>query len=153
MNAVLRDLGDRSKQFKQFNPMRGLNFDLWLLHPMLRACLLSLSKDLKSNDAKDRLAAGLRERLNNSLIFLMKEKADYSQERSKRQGDKTFCSSSSELVQLVDTYQEVKYESRTSVKWNAFLLQFVMLKHNSPGEFDTVFPETVMELNDILVRK
>lgn len=84
MNAVLRDLGDRSKQFKQFNPMRGLNFDLWLLHPMLRVCLLSLSKDLKSNDAKDRLAAGLRERLNNSLIFLMKEKADYSQERSKR---------------------------------------------------------------------
>lgn len=47
----------------------------------------------------------------------------------------------------------MKYESRTSVKWNAFLLQFVMLKHNSPGEFDTVFPETVMELNDILVRK
>ena len=40
---------------------------------MLRACLLSLNKDLKSNDAKDRLAAGLRERLNNSLIFLMKE--------------------------------------------------------------------------------
>lgn len=41
--------------------MRGLYFDLWLLHPMLRACLLSLNKDLKSNDAKDRLAAGLRE--------------------------------------------------------------------------------------------
>lgn len=132
-------------------------FDLWLLHPMLRACLLSLNKDLKSNDAKDRLAAGLRENPKQFTDIFYERKSRLLTEEikeacKKKQGDKTFCSSSSELVQLVDTYQEVKYESRTSVKWNAFL-QFAMLKHNSPGEFDTVFPETVMELNDILVRK
>lgn len=126
--------------------MRGLYFDLWLLHPMLRACLLSLNKDLKSNDAKDRLAAGLRENTKQFTDIFYERKSRLLTEEikeacKKKQGDKTFCSSSSELVQLVDTYQEVKYESRTSVKWNAFLLQFAMLKHNSPGEFDTVFPE------------
>ena len=126
--------------------MRGLYFDLWLLHPMLRACILSLNKDLKSNDAKDRLAAELRENPKQFTDIFYERKSRLLTEEikeacKKKQGDKTFCSSSSELVQLVDTYQEVKYESRTSVKWNAFLLQFAMLKHNSPGEFDTVFPE------------
>lgn len=113
---------------------------------MLRACLLSLNKDLKSNDAKDRLAAGLWENPKQFTDIFYERKSRLLTEEikeacKKKQGDKTFCSSSSELVQLVDTYQEVKYESRTSVKWNAFLLQFAMLKHNSPGEFDTVFPE------------
>ena len=113
---------------------------------MLRACLLSLNKDLKSNDAKDRLAAGPRENPKQFTDIFYERKSRLLTEEikeacKKKQGDKTFCSSSSELVQLVDTYQEVKYESRTSVIWNAFLLQFAMLKHNSPGEFDTVFPE------------
>ncbi|XP_022793252.1 uncharacterized protein LOC111332217 [Stylophora pistillata] len=138
--------------------LRGLYVDLWLLHPMLRGCLPSLNKDVKSNNVKGRMAAGLLG--NNPEQFtdifderkgrLLREEIKVACE--KKQGDVTFCSSLPELVKLVDTFQEVKRKSRTSVEWNAFLLQFVMLKHNSPDEFETVFPETVTELNDILVK-
>jgi len=138
--------------------LRGLYVDMLLLHPVLRGCLPSLNKDVKSNDVKARIAAGVAGDTPEQFTgifdqkkgkFLRKEVKESCEDKA---GDTTFCSSLPELVKLVDTFEEVKRESKTSVKWNAFLLHFVMLKHNSPDEFDEVYPTTVPELNDILVK-
>lgn len=124
---------------------------------MFRGCLPFLNKDVKSNDVKSRLAAGLAGDNPEDFTdifhtrngrFLRNEIASSCQNKA---GDQIFCSSLPELVKMVDTLETIKSESKTGVKWNAFHLNFVMLKHNSPDEFQQVYPTTADQVNDILV--
>ena len=138
--------------------LRGFYVDLFLLHPVFRSCLPTLNKDVKSNDVKGRLAQGLAGNRPQDFAalfdkrngrFLRKEIQDSCE---KKDGDEIFCASLPDIVQLVDTFERVRSESRTGVKWNAFRLHFVMLKHNNPAEFQQVYPTTTEELNDLLVK-
>lgn len=138
--------------------LRGFYVDLFLLHPVFRSCLPTLNKDVKSNDVKGRLAKGLagdRPQDFAALFdkrngrFLRKEIKNSCEEKD---GDEIFCASLPDIVKLVDTFERVRRESRTGVKWNAFRLHFVMLKHNNPDEFQQVYPTTTEELNNLLVK-
>ena len=120
------------------NNMLGIYLDIWLLHPLLRRCFSFLSKDLKSNDAKTRLAKGLSEARGGSNPFvyvLYEERAEFLRNEIQKlceneSGNRIFCSSLPDVVKLVDVYEAVKAERETSAKWQAYLLHFVMLKHN-----------------------
>ena len=138
--------------------LRGIYVDLFLLHPVFRGCLPSLNKDVKSNDVKGRLAEGLAGDNAETFAALFNERngrflrKEIKDSCEKKDGDETFCASLPEIVKLVDTFERVKGESKTGVKWNAFRLHFVMLKHNNPDQFVQVYPTTTEELNDLLVK-
>ena len=138
--------------------LRGMYVDLFLLHPVFRGCLPSLNKDVKSNDVKGRLAEGLAGDNARSFAALFDKRngrflrQEIKDSCEKKDGDETFCASLPEIVKLVDTFEKVKAESKTGVKWNAFRLHFVMLKHNNPDQFVQVYPTTTEELNDLLVK-
>jgi len=113
---------------------------------------------VKSNDVKKRLAVGLAGNRPEDFAALfdkrngkfLRNEINFSCE--KKDGDEIFCASLPDIVKLVDTYERVQRESRTGVKWNAFRLHFVMLKHNNPDEFQQVYPTTTEELNTLLVK-
>lgn len=140
------------------NTLRGIYVDLFLLHPVFRGCLHTLNKDVKSNDVKGRLAEGLAGDNAETFAALFNKRngrhlrKEIKDSCEKKDGDETFCASLPEIVKLVDTFERVKTESKTGVKWNAFRLHFVMLKHNNPDQFLQVYPTTTEELNDLLVR-
>ena len=138
--------------------LRGFYVDLLLLHPVFRSCLPILNKDVKSNDVKARLAKGLAGDRPQDFAALFDK--DYRTKLRKeiknlceeKNGDEIFCASLPDIVKLADTFERVKRESRTGVKWNAFRLHFVMLKYNNPDEFQQLYPTTAQELNDLLVK-
>lgn len=138
--------------------LRGFYVDLFLLHPVFRSCLPTLNKDVKSNDVKARLAKGLAgERPQDFAALFDKRNGKFLRKEIKKlceekNGDEIFCASLPDIVKLVDTFERVKRESRTGVKWNAYRLHFVMLKYNNPDEFQQVYPTTTQELNDLLVK-
>ena len=138
--------------------LRGFYVDLFLLHPVFRGCLATLNKDVKSNDVKTRLARGLAgDRPQDFAALFDKRNGKFLREEiknscEKKNGDEIFCASLPDIVKLVDTFERVRRESRTGVKWNAFRLHFAMLKYNNPDEFEQVYPTTTKELNDLLVR-
>lgn len=136
----------------------GFYVDLFLLHPVFRSCLATLKKDVKSIDVKARLAKGLAgDRPQDFAALFDKRKGKFLRKEiknscEKKDGDETFCASLPDIVKLVDTFERVRRESRTGVKWNAFRLHFAMLKYNNPDEFQQVSPTTPEELNDLLVK-
>lgn len=138
--------------------LRGFYVDLFLLHPVFRSCLATLNKDVKSNDVKARLAKGLAgHRPQDFAALFDKRKGKFLRKEiknscEKKDGDEIFCASLPDIVKLVDTFERVRRESRTGVKWNAFRLHFAMLKYNNPDEFQQVYPTTTEELNDLLVK-
>lgn len=140
--------------------MLEIYLDIWQLHPLLRRCLSLLNKDLKSNDAKSRLAKGLSEARGGSNPFvdvLYGKRAKFLRKEIQKlcenePGDRIFCSSLPDLVKLVDVYEAVKDERETSAKWRAYLLHYVMLKHNYPEEFEEVYPTTAEQVSQLIVR-
>ena len=137
--------------------IRAIYVDIWLLHPLLRRCLPHLGKDLKSIDAKARLAKGLSQMnredfaqvLYGSSGQFLREEIQLSCENNVI--DQAFCLSLPELVKLVYAYVKVVYASHTKVNWDAFLLRFVMLKHNNPVEFLQVYPKTARQVSVLII--
>ena len=138
--------------------IRAIYVDIWLLHPLLRRCLPHLGKDLKSIDAKARLATGLSGgNAANFVPVLFGRSGQFLREEIQLACeiniiDQAFCVSLPELVNLVYACEKVKSASKTGVQWNAFLLHFVMLKHNNPVEFQQVYPTTPQQVSDLIIK-
>lgn len=138
--------------------LRGIYVDIFLLHPVFRSCLPTLNKDVKSNDVKGRLVEGLAGNRPQDFAALFNKRngkflrKEIKNSCEKKDGDEIFCASLPDIVKLVDTFERVRTESKTGVKWNAFRLHFTMLKYNNPDEFQQVYPTTTEELNDLLVK-
>ena len=138
--------------------IREIYVDIWLLHPLLRRCLPHLGKELRGIDAKARLATGLSgENPANFASVLHGRSGQFLREEIQLSCennviDHAFCVSLPEMVNLVYAFEKVKSASKTGVKWNAFLLHFVMLKHNNPVEFQQVYPTTTQQVNDLIIK-
>ena len=138
--------------------IRAIYVDIWLLHPLLRRCLPHLGKQLSSIDGKARLATGLLGQNAEDFVPILygrsgrflREEIQLSCEN--KVVDQAFCVSLPGMVNLVYTFEKVKYASKTGVEWNTFLLHFVMLKHNNPIEFQQVYPATTQELSDLIIK-
>ena len=145
------------------NNLRGIYVDLWLLHPLFRGCLPHLNKDVKSNNAKSRIASGISGNNPQNVVgvfdkkngrILRKEIKDLCENNAGDSSinDRIFCPSLPDLIKLVDTFETVKFEERTGVKWNAFRLQFLILKYNNPEEFQSIFPNTAEQVTDLITK-
>lgn len=134
--------------------------DIWLMHPLLRGCADQVGKPLVENDAKTRLFTGLSGpnaeqyayifATQNNRKRMLRAKTDLL--CGKENEDQTYCQSLLDIINLIDVFQTVKRESKTSVKWIAFQLYFVAVKENNPGLFDNDVYPSAQKANEIIVQ-
>lgn len=137
--------------------IRAIYVDIWLLHPLLRRCLPYVNKNIGNNHAKATFAIEISKADQDDKVYeifygrngqFLREEIEAS--CVKKNIDETFCISLPDIAKLGLTFNEVRFSSKTSARWNAYSLHFIMLKHNNPDEFHNLNPKETSGVTDII---